>query len=141
MDICLRWLLSRVQYGILLKGPAPILRVLFFFDVSDIFGGGFEVVSEFYQPLHTRWRLFSLKYLGGSPTLPPVLRVSYRSSGGAYFWRIFIVPQFSLILGVFQSSWKDCFATAIDVPGSLVPAFYCSRLVTKKVLSGCLPYL
>ena len=53
----------------------------------------------------------------------------------------FLIPTFSLILGVFWSFWNDCFAIASDVPGIFLPAFCCSRLETKRVLSGFFPYL
>ena len=39
LDICLRWILSYVWYGRYLEGSALFLRVLFFFDVSNVFGG------------------------------------------------------------------------------------------------------
>ena len=45
LDICFHWILCHVRYGHFLKGSALILRVLFYFDVSDIFGGVSEVVS------------------------------------------------------------------------------------------------
>ena len=45
LDIFFRRLLSHVQYGHLLKGYTPILRVLFSLDVSDVFGGVSETVS------------------------------------------------------------------------------------------------
>ena len=47
LDIFFRWILSHVWYGHLIEESAPILRVLFSFDVSYIFGGVSKVVSEF----------------------------------------------------------------------------------------------
>ena len=47
----LRWILSRVQYGQSLKVSAPFLRVLLFFDFSDVFEGYFGVVREYFQSL------------------------------------------------------------------------------------------
>ena len=55
LDVCLRWLLSRVQYGHSLRGSAPILRVPFLFDVSDVFGGGSKVVREFSRCSRVIW--------------------------------------------------------------------------------------
>ena len=58
-----------------------------------------------------------------------------------------IIPKFSLILRVFQSSRKFCFAIASNVPGISIPAFYCSHIDKKKVfqaaslLSGRLLYV
>ena len=48
LDSCLHWLLSHLQSGKSIEGSAPFLRVLLFFDVSNIFRGGFEVVRESY---------------------------------------------------------------------------------------------
>ena len=45
LDIFLRWILSHVRSGKSLEGSALFLRVLFL-GVSDVFGGGSEVVSE-----------------------------------------------------------------------------------------------
>ena len=51
LDICLHWLFSRVRSGQSLEGSAPFLRFFFFFGVSDVFGGGSEVVRESFQSL------------------------------------------------------------------------------------------
>ena len=37
LDICFSWLLSHIWYGHLLKGSAPILRIIFSLDVSNVF--------------------------------------------------------------------------------------------------------
>ena len=47
LDICFLWILSHVQYRYLLEGSALILRVLFYFAVSNVFGEVSEVVSKF----------------------------------------------------------------------------------------------
>ena len=47
--ICLRWLLSHVWSVHSLEGSAMFLRVLWFLNVSDVFGGGSKVVVKFYQ--------------------------------------------------------------------------------------------
>ena len=47
LDICFLWILSHVQYRYLLEGSALILRVLFYFAVSNVFGEVSEVVSNF----------------------------------------------------------------------------------------------
>ena len=51
LDIYFHWLLRCVRSGKSLEGSAPILRVLFSFDVSDIFKGFYKVVSEFSQSI------------------------------------------------------------------------------------------
>ena len=137
LDICLCWLLSRVQYGNLLEGSAPILNVLSIFNVSDVFGVCSEVVSNFFNRFCMIWRLSSVRSLWGSPFLLPGLLVYYRLSGGASLWKLLIVPKFSLILEFFRSSRKDCSAIESDVPGSLIPEFCSSCFETKKVSSGC----
>ena len=47
LDICFLWILSHVQYRYLLEGSALILRVLFYFAVSNVFGEVSKVVSNF----------------------------------------------------------------------------------------------
>ena len=55
--------------------------------------------------------------------------------------RLLIVSLFSLFIAeIIQSSQMDCLATVRDVPGSLVLAFWCYRLVTKKVSWYFLPF-
>ena len=44
--ICLYWLLSHVRSRQSLEGSALFFRVLIFFDVSNIFGGGFRNVQQ-----------------------------------------------------------------------------------------------
>ena len=48
-----------------LEGSAPILRVFFYFDVSDFFRRGSEVVSEFSQSLLRKLDLFVPSYILG----------------------------------------------------------------------------
>ena len=50
-DICFRYIISCVQYGSSLEGPAQLLRVLFFFYVSDVFVGSSKVIREYLQLL------------------------------------------------------------------------------------------
>ena len=50
LDIFLHFLLSRFRSQ-LLELSDPLLRVLFSFNVSDVFGGGSEVVRKFSQSL------------------------------------------------------------------------------------------
>ena len=66
LDICFFWIPSRVQSGHLLEGSALILRVVFSFDASDIFGGGSKVVGEFSHCSHVRWIESHPTYLGVS---------------------------------------------------------------------------
>ena len=54
-DICFRWLITRVRSGQSLGGSAPILRVLFSLDVSDVSRGGSEVVGEFSRCSRVSW--------------------------------------------------------------------------------------
>ena len=49
LGICFQWLISRVWSGHLLEGYAPLLRVLYFLSVSDVFGGVSKVVSKYFQ--------------------------------------------------------------------------------------------
>ena len=95
--------------------------------------------ANFFNCFRVSWHLCSVQSLWGYPLLPPSLQVSYRPTGGGSFWGIPIVPKFSLILGVFQSSRKNCFVIASNVPGSLVPAFCCYCLETNKVSTGRFP--
>ena len=55
MDICFLWIISRIRSGQSLEGSALILRILFSFDVSDVSGGGSEVVSEFSFCFRMSW--------------------------------------------------------------------------------------
>ena len=98
-----------------------------------------EWSANFLNRFRASWRLCSVHSMWVSPLLPPGFQVSYRFSGGASFWGITIVPKFSLILGVFRSSRKDCSAIASDVPGRLVPTFCRYRLDKKKVWMGRFP--
>ena len=126
------------------------MRVLFSFGVSDVFGEVSEVVSKFSHRSRVIWLESHPKYLGVSAlvvgsdilgdlrsTLVVGSLTSDRSFGGAS--RGLLGPKFSLVLGGFRSSPKDCFAIASDAPGGLLPAFCCSHLETKKVLSGFSP--
>ena len=47
LDICLCLFFGHVQSVKSLEVSALILRVLFYFEISDVFGGGSEAVSEF----------------------------------------------------------------------------------------------
>ena len=89
--------------------------------------------------LHSCRRLW---YPWWSPllVLSSIIQPSDRSFGGASSG-LLIVPKFSLILRVFWSYRKDCFAIATNVPGSLIPEFLCSCLETKNILSGFFPTL
>ena len=46
LDIFFCWILSQVRSVKSLEGSAPTLRFIFSFDVSDVFGGGSEVVRK-----------------------------------------------------------------------------------------------
>ena len=63
-DVWFFWLLIHVRPGYLLKGSTPILRVLFSFDVSGIFGGGSKVVSKFSSRSRVSWLDSHSTYLG-----------------------------------------------------------------------------
>ena len=47
LDIYLHWILIHVQSGQSLEVSAPLLRVLLILNISDVFGGGSEVFSEY----------------------------------------------------------------------------------------------
>ena len=49
LGICLRWIFSRVRSGQSFEGSAKLLRVLWLLNVSYVFGGGSEVVADFFQ--------------------------------------------------------------------------------------------
>ena len=92
LDILFSWLLIRVRSGQSLKESAPILRVLFSFDVSDVFRGGSDMVSEFSQSLPR-----DLAYLF-SPISSGISDLAYGSSSvlllvwWLFFLGILIVP-------------------------------------------------
>ena len=93
LDVLFFWLLSHFQYVNLLEGSAPILRVLFSLDVFEKnLEESLKWSANFLNIFRARWRLCPVQYLRGYPLLPLVLQVSYRSSGGASFWGISIVP-------------------------------------------------
>ena len=108
------------------------------------------MVSKFYRCSHVSWLESHPKYLGVSAlvvgsdilgdlrsTLVVGSLTSDRSFGGAS--RGLLGPKFSLVLGGFRSSPKDCFAIASDAPGGLLPAFCCPCFETKKVLLEFFP--
>ena len=66
--------------------------------------------SIFLNCFHASCRLCSVQYLRGYPILPPGLRVSYRSSGGASLWGLSIVPCSPWFSGDLRRSWRECFA-------------------------------
>ena len=101
LDICLILLLSRVQSGKLLEGSAPFLRVLFFFDVSDVFEGVSEVVRKYFQLLPRK-----MDYL----FCPISLRVSALVAGSL---SVLPLVWWCLFLGDF-----DCYPVPYDERGS-----------------------
>ena len=147
LDICFRWILSRVQYGQSLGGSAPILRVLFSLHVSDVFRGGSKVGGKFSRRSRVSW-IESHPTSSGSPILSLALIFSGISDllsllGLWPYYRFSqdLDPKFLPEYRGFRNSWNDCFAIARNVPGSLLSAFCYSRLDTKKVLSGFFPSL
>ena len=56
------------------------------------------------------------------------------------FFGSVLVPCSLFIAGILRSFCMDCLATASDVPGSIVPAFYWHRLLVKKVSQDFLPF-
>ena len=94
LDIFLCWLLSCVRFGQCLEVSALLLMILFFLKISDVFGGGSEVVSESFQFLpRDLASLYCPIYSGisaldsGSSTFWPLI---WRRS----FWGILIIPHF-----------------------------------------------
>ena len=77
--------------------------------------------ANFLKRYRSSWRLCSVQSLWGYPLFQLVLQVYYRLSVDVSLWGLSIVPKVSLILGVFRSSRKDCFAIAIGVLGRLIP--------------------
>ena len=55
LDIWLWWIISPFLFVKSLEGSAPILRALFYLDVSGVFGGGSEVVRTFSRYSRVRW--------------------------------------------------------------------------------------
>ena len=48
LDVCSHWVLRRALFGNLLEGSALFLGVPFLLlNVSEVFGGGYEVVGKF----------------------------------------------------------------------------------------------
>ena len=88
--------------------------------------------ANFLNRFRTSWRICSIRYLQGSPILPPVLRLSYRYSSSAPFWGFLIVPIFSLILGGSSKFLEGLFRSCECVPGSILSAFSYRCLFTKK---------
>ena len=79
------------------------------------------------------WHLCSVQSLQGYPLWFPGFQVNYRSSGGASFWGLSIVPKLSLILGGSLTLLEGNFCSRERVPWSPIPAFYYRRLLTNKV--------
>ena len=88
----------------------------------------------------TIWLVRPVWYPRGYLILFWVLWPFYCSSGGTYFG-ILIIQKFSIYLGGFWSSWKECFATARNILGSLLPAPCFSCLIMEMVFAGCFPSL
>ena len=121
-------------------GIRSVLEVTFLLQCLQCFWMGFQSGQRIFSIASgARWRLCSVRSLPGSPLLPPDHWMSYRSSGSTSFWGILILPKFSMIIGVFQSSLNDYSAITSDVPGILIPIFCCSLIETKKVSPGWLP--
>ena len=144
---CFCWITSCVRYEQSLEGSALIMKVLFSFDVSDVFRGGSEVVRTFSyrsrvssQESHSTYSGSPILLLGhiflgiSALSSSPGLQLSNLLFGGNSCK--LLTPKFSLILGVFQSHWTDCFYITINVPRSLFPDFCSSRIETKTVSSG-----
>ena len=79
------------------------------------------------------WHLCSVQSLQGYPLWFPGFQVNYRSSGGASFWGLSIVPKLSLILGGSLTLLEGNFCSRERVPWSPIPAFYYCRLLKNKV--------
>ena len=99
LDICLRWILIRVQSGNTLEVSAPFSMVICFLNISDVFGVGSKVFDKFLQSfprdLDCLSRLFSLgvsTIVARSSTAWPII---WRRS----FWGILLVPQFPMMTG------------------------------------------
>ena len=71
--------------------------------------------ANFLHCFHASWCLYSIRHTHCSKLLLLGLIYTCPSFGGLF--GLFIVPKFSLFLGVFRRSRKDCFAIASDVPG------------------------
>ena len=120
-----------------LVGFAPFLGVPLRLVMYDVFGVGSEVVGEFNINFRVSWIFFRTIFLEFSAIFPCFCIhltdiVCQRSCG-------IIVPWFPVRQGI-RSSWRDCFTTAGDVPGSITPSFYCRRSAIDKVPEGCIPF-
>ena len=83
LDISLPWLLSRVLFGNSHECSTLLLRVLFFPNVSIVFGGGSEVISNFSDSSCAIWIFCPVWYNQGSSLLYPGLWPSDLLSGSA----------------------------------------------------------
>ena len=96
------------------------------------------------EALKMSMNLFALFARAGPEVLSWIFRRSCLLSPGLpspstmlYLWR------YSLILSCekgLQSSWRDCFMIESNVRGSIPPAFYYCRPMTKKQFMGCLTF-
>ena len=96
-------------------------------------------LENFLHRFRAIWRLCYVLSLRGYLILPPVLRLSCRSSGGASFWDLLIVPMFSLILGGSPTFLEGLLRSRERVLGSLLTSLSTRRLLAKKVSTGYLP--
>ena len=132
LDICLQWIISRFWSKKLLEGSSPFLRVLFFFNVSNVFGGGFEVVRESLQSLpHDMYSLYRLISLGISDL------VDRSSSVLPIIWRRFFLMtlDFPQLLRM-KGDPKLSNGLLHSVSGSLLPDFFPPCLMTDKASTG-----
>ena len=116
-----------------------LLRVLLRLTVSNVIGGGSEVVRKSFQsfPRNLAWifsSAWSTDHVGGIWYFLWVDILLHSRLAG--FFGILLVPCYRWGL---QISWKECFAIVSGVPESLLPALYSRCTLTKKVSTGLLP--
>ena len=124
-----------------IEDSTPFLRVLLFLEEALKLPEKFLILlPTFYEKGLQRCRRTCLSltiFLGVMRSCFRSFRSSHArlavfSLGSLYL----VLPTFS---GFFQNSWKDCYAFAKYLPGS-IHLYFCFPCITKdKVLMGCFP--
>ena len=135
--IYLCWILSHAWSGQSLEG--------------SILGGPFEAqyLNLYRRGLQNCWQIFLIVTTISELFVLPYILVSLHSclwvsDTCTLIWRrflgLFIVPYFLVTAGA-PKNWRNCFVLVRGISGSLFPAFFLNRPLTKTVLAGCLHYI